>query len=84
MLSAKDFQNFGQKQNEKYSALVEDFNENQAAEYQSETEAFNSAKHARSLAGKNYWKLFESWVVKKFADAAENDEIIAAIEHFQL
>ena len=45
------FSKLGPKQNEKCSALVEDFNEKQAAEYQSEWKAFNSAKHAKSLPG---------------------------------
>ena len=72
----KDFQNSVLKQSEKYSALVEDFNEKETAEYQSQWEAFNSAKHARSLPGKNYQKLFESCVVEKFADAAENPRML--------
>ena len=46
------FSKLGPKQNEKCSALEEDFNDKQAAEYQSERKAFNSAKHARSLPGK--------------------------------
>ena len=59
--SGKDFQNSGPKQSEKYSLLVEDFSEKETAEYQSQWEAFNSAKHARSLPGKKLskaaWKL---------------------------
>ena len=35
-LAGKDFQNSGPKQNEKYLALVEDFNGNQAAKYHSQ------------------------------------------------
>ena len=51
-LAGKDFQNSRPQQNEKCSALVEDFNyEKQATKYQSEGKAFNSAKHARSLPG---------------------------------
>ena len=73
-LAGKDFQNFGPKQNENYSALVEDFNEKQAAEYHSQWEAFNSAKYARSPPEKKHLKLFKSRVIEKFADAAENDE----------
>ena len=65
------------KQSEKYSALVEDFSEKETAEYQSQWEAFNSAKHARSLPEKkNYQKLLESCVVEKFADAAENPRML--------
>ena len=40
------------KQSEKYSALVEYFNEKETASFQSQWEAFNSAKHARSLPEK--------------------------------
>ena len=61
-----DFQNFGGKENEKYPALVEVFNEKRAAEYLTQWEAFTSAKHARSLPGKNYRKLLESCVVESF------------------
>ena len=75
--AGKDFQNSGPKQSEKYSALVEDFNEKETAEYQSQWEAFNSAKHARSLPGKKKLsKLFESCVVYKFADAGENPRML--------
>ena len=68
ILSGKDFQNSGRKENEKYPALVEVFNEKQAAEYLTQWEAFTSAKHARSLPGKkkNYRKLLESCVVESF------------------
>ena len=59
--SGKDFQNSGPKRSEKYSPLVEDFSVKETAEYQSQWEAFNSAKHARSLPGKKLskaaWKL---------------------------
>ena len=42
----------GPNENEKCSALVEDFDyEKHAADYQSEWKAFNAAKHARSLPG---------------------------------
>ena len=73
-LACKDFQNSGPKQNEKYSARVEDFNNKQAAEYHSQREPFDSSKHTRSMPGKKHRKLFESCVVKKFANDAENYE----------
>ena len=50
--AGKDFLNSGQNKTKSCSALVEDFNDKKAAEYQSERKAFNSAKHARSLPGK--------------------------------
>ena len=74
--AGKDFQNSGPKQSEKYSALFEDFSEKETAEYQSQWEPFNSAKHAKSLPAKNYQKLLESYVVEKFADAAENPRML--------
>ena len=43
----------GRDENEKYPALVEVFSLKQAAEYFTKWEAFTSAKHARSLPGKN-------------------------------
>ena len=49
------------------------FNEKQVAEYLTQWEAFTSAKHARSLPGKNYRKLFESCVVHSMAsDRGQN------------
>ena len=65
ILAGKDFQNSGWKENEKYPALVEVFNQKQAAEYLKQWEAFTSAEHARSLPGKNYWKLLKC-VVESF------------------
>lgn len=38
----------GQKQNKKHPALVEVFNEKQAAKHFTQGEAFNSAQHTRS------------------------------------
>ena len=65
ILAGKDVQNSGRKENEKYEALVEVFNEKQAAEYRT-LRAFTSAKHARSLLGKNYRKLLQSCIVESF------------------
>ena len=73
-LAGKDFQNCGPKQNVRYSALVEDFDEKQVAECELHREAFNLAKHAKRLPGKNYRKLFKSYAVEKFANAAGNNE----------
>ena len=75
----KDFQNSGLKQSEKYSALVEDFNEKETAEYQSQWEAFNSAKHARSLPGKKklskaVWKLCCRKVYRRRGKSTNADE----------
>ena len=40
ILAGKDFENLWRKEHEKYPALVEVFNEKQAAEYLTEWEAF--------------------------------------------
>ena len=76
--AGKDFQNSGPKQSEKYSALVEDFSENETAEYQSQWEAFNSAKHARSLPGKKLskaaWKLCCRKVCRRRGKSTNADE----------
>ena len=65
-LWAKIFKNSVRKENENYPALVKVFNEKQAAEYLTQWEEFTSAKHPRSLPGKNYRKLLESFVVESF------------------
>ena len=52
--SRKDFQNSGRKEDEKYPALVEVFNEKQATEYLKEGKAFTSTKHLRSLREKTF------------------------------
>ena len=76
--AGKDFQNSGPKQSEKYSALVEDFSEKETAEYQSQWEAFNSAKHARSLPGKKLskaaWKLCCRKVCRRRGKSTNADE----------
>ena len=76
--ASKDFQNSGPKQSEKYSALVEDFSEKETAEYQSQWETFNSAKHARSLLGKKLskaaWKLFCGKVCGRYGKSTNADE----------
>ena len=73
-LAGKDFsQNSGQKENEKYAALVEDFNEKQAANI-NHNERYLTQLNMPEFAWKNYQKLFENCVDEKFADAAENDE----------
>ena len=76
--SGKDFQNSGPKQSEKYSLLVEDFSEKETAQYQSQWEAFNSAKHARSLPGKKLskaaWKLCCRKVCRRRGKSTNADE----------
>ena len=74
-MPAKIFKTPSLNKAKKYSALVEDFSEKETAEYQSQWEAFNSAKHARSLPGKNYQKLLESFVVDKFAEQGREEGV---------